>query len=167
MPRIPGLLYVRTGLSEGLTSNDAYERGLQAARNASEVTGESWSFIRKTIFQQMYAGVRYARELVPEAIQAPKDVPLGGLDVPTRPSTVASGYLYSAAAFTRDVNSAELEKTIHLFRSDRQLTPAEVEAVARRQIETSAQDVHGTFGGRVIEGITFSGVERLIQGAHS
>lgn len=155
--------YVRAGVTEGLSARAAY-RNMQAdAARLSDETGLRYTGIRLYTFQQMYAGTRQARENVQEAINAPKDEPGGGLSIPERPSVVATGFLHAAAAFTRPTGASEVERTIHLVRSNEVLTPAQVEDLVREQIEQSATESHGTFAHYTVEGITFTGVQRLIQ----
>lgn len=135
------------------------------AERLSSESGLNYTGVRLYTFQQMYAGSRAARDNVQLAINAPKDEPGGGLSIPERPSVVASGYLHAAAAFTRPTGGSEVERTIHLVRSNDILTPAQVEDLVRAQIEDSATESHGTFAHYTIEGITFTGIEHLVQTA--
>lgn len=163
MPKIPALPFVRTGISQGWSANTAYASYQAAADDLSEQTGQNWTAGRRTVFLQMYSSLRYTREQIPEALAAPKDVPFGGLTPASRPSTMRSGYLYAAAAWTRPIGSADLEQTIHLVASNDALTPGEVESRVRQQIEDSAAQEHGTFTNYTIEGVSFTGVEALVR----
>jgi hypothetical protein len=138
----------------------------QEAQRLSDETGQNWTGVARSTFLQIYSGVRYARGNIPEAMGAPKDIPGGGLTIPDRPSSVASGYLHAGVAFTRPIGSGEVERSIHLVRSNELLTPQEVEDKIREQIEESASQAHGTFSRYTIEGISFTGTEQLIRSTY-
>lgn len=132
-----------------------------AARTESE--GLRYTGIRLYTFQQMYSSAIASRENVQQAIQAPRDVPGGGLDIVPRPTFYGGErYLYAGVSDTRRIGASDVEHGIHLISSRDLLTPAEVEDAIREQIEKSAAESHGTFAHYTIEGITFTGIERLI-----
>jgi hypothetical protein len=157
------LQFVRAGVSEGISANQAYQNMLSEARSQSELTGERWTGVRRDTFLQMYSGTRVARQNVALALEAPRDQPAGGLSIPTRPSTVASGYLNWGVSFTRPIGGGTVDKNFHPFRTAEPLTPAEVEQLIREQIEESAADLHGSFARQTIEGIAYTGAEQLTQ----
>lgn len=164
MPRLDPLYFARTGVSQGLSGRQAYAQMMQQAQNLTEASGERWTGVARDTFFQVYSGVRNTREQIPVAMNAPKDVVLGGLTPSERPSTVSGRYLYGTVAFTRPIGSPEVERSIHLIQSKQALTPQQVEDEVRRQIEESAMQSHGTFTNYTIEGISFTGVERLTGG---
>lgn len=164
MPRLNPLQFVRQGVTEGYSANRAYRTMLGEAAQLTEETGEQWTGVRRDTFLQMYSATRVARANVVDALNAQRDLPGGGLDIPDRPATVPSGFLNWGVAFTRPIGSSELERTFHPFRSAEPMTPEEVENMIRQQIEESAAEMHGTFARYTIEGITYTGAERLTRG---
>ena len=150
-------------MSQGLSAEQSYRNMREGADLLSTETGDNWTAIRRNTFQQIFSGISQARDQVPEAMGAPKGEPGGGLDVPERPATVASGYLHAGVAFTRPIGMGGVEQTVHLIRSNDLLTPQQVEDAIRAQIEASAEDLHGTFARYTIEGISFTGVEKLVR----
>jgi hypothetical protein len=163
MPRLNPLEWARNGVTAGLSGRQAYGAMMDEAGRLTGSTGERWTGVARATFFEIYSGVRYAREQIPEAMGAPKDIPGGGLEVSTRGARVASGYLHAGVSFTRPIGGVDVERGIHLFRSDELLTPQQVEDLIRSQIEESAMEAHGTFTGMTIEGISFTGVQQLIR----
>lgn len=155
------LPYIRSGLSEGLSATAAYNRWRDATNIATEVTGERWVAGQRTIFSQIYSAVRSARENVGPALEAPKNVPAGGLTIPSRPATVASGFLNWGVSLSRQVGSREIDRNFHPFRSATPLTPAEVEGLIREQINESQTQSHGSFANTIIQAVFWTGTEEL------
>src|SRR5690242_15507958 len=91
----------------------------------NEETDQEWSGVRRSVFLQMYSSTRVARGNVAEAMNAPKDEPGGGLDIPERPATVPSGYLNWGVSYTRPIGSSEVEVSFHPIRSAEALTPSQ------------------------------------------
>ena len=162
MPKIPALPFARGGVSAGLSANEAFRQYQAAARTATEQTGEEYTAGRRDVFLQMYASTLAARNRIGDAMQAPKDIPAGGLDIVQRPSVRATGYGNWSVIFSRPIGSSDLETLFYYQRSDEPLTPEEVEARAREDFEASATDVHGSQYRNTIEGIMFTGTELLI-----
>jgi hypothetical protein len=163
LPRLNPLYYARIGVSQGLSANQSYRNMQENAAGLSAETGDNWTGVARGTFLQIYSGISQARDQITAAMGAPKDLPGGGLDIPERPATVASGYLHAGVAFTRPIGAGDVEQTIHLVRSNDLLTPQQVEDAIRAQIEASAEDLHGTFARYTIEGISFTGVEKLVR----
>lgn len=137
---------------------------LEEASSLTDETGDRWTGINRSVFLQMYSAARVARGNVIDALDAPKDQPAGGLDIPERPATVPTGYLNWGIAFTRPVGSSDLERTFHPFRTNEPLTPGEVEDMIRQQIEESAAELHGTFARYTVEAVAYTGTEKLVRG---
>lgn len=95
-------------------------------------------------------------------MNAPKDLPGGGLPDFDRQTTRPGGYGNWAVLFHRPIGTSELEQGFYFVRSDEPLTPQEVEDRVRADFEASATDLHGTVYRHVLEGAMFTGVERLV-----
>lgn len=153
---------MRSGVSAGLSANEAFRQYQSAAQSASEQTGDDYTASRRDVFLQMYSATRASRARVGDAMQAPYDVPGGGLDIVDRPSIRARGYGNWSVVFSRPVGSSDIESLFYFQRSNEPLTPAELEARAREDFEASAGDTHGSMYRNVVEGVMFVGTERLI-----
>jgi hypothetical protein len=151
-----------SGVAEGLSGRQALRNYLADVAKQNEETGQRWTGIRTTVFQQQYAATIALRAAVPDAINAPKDTPSGGLKPVPRPTTRPGGYLNWSVAFTRPIGSSELETTFHPIRSNEPLTPAELEAVVRQSIEDASAEAHGSFYRYTIEGVVWTGTEELV-----
>lgn len=154
---------MRLGLGEGWSANRAYREMQTEAQRLSDESGDEWTGVRRSVFLQMYSSTRVARGNVADAMNADKDIPAGGLDIPERPATVPSGYLNWGTAYTRPTGSSEIEVSFHPIRSTDPLTPGQVEELVMRQIEESAAQEHGTFARYTVEGVAFTGTQRLVK----
>lgn len=161
-PKLPSIGFIRSGVAQGLSANEAYRQYQQAAQAESEAQGFHITASNRSTFLQQYGATWAARGQITDAITAPKDAPFGGLTPIRREATIPGAYLYTGAAFTRLPGTTDIERSIHMIRSREALTPQEVENRIRDQIESSTVEAHGTFAGYIIEGITFTGVEELI-----
>lgn len=160
MAKLPALPFVRAGVSEGLSANQAFRQYQAAAREATAQTGQPYTASRRTVFLQMYSEARMARQRIGQALNAPKDIPGGGLTPQQRTTQFATGYGNWVSIFHRPIGSAEVERFYYLAKSSQPLTPAEAEARARADFEAAAQNEHGTVYRSVIEGVIFTGVEQ-------
>lgn len=162
MPKIPALPFVRSGITSGLSANQALRDYQAAARQATAETGERWTATDRTVFLQLYSQTRAIREQTAEAMAAPKNIPAGGLTIPERASVRATGYGQWARIYSRPVGGTEVEPLYYFVRSDVPLTPQEVEDRARADFEANAIDEHGSMFNNVISGVAFTGIERLV-----
>lgn len=161
MPKIPALPFVRSGVSAGLSANQAYRDYQQAAQQASFETGDVYTASNRSAFLQLYSSTRSVRANVQEAMNAPKTEPAGGLPIPERESVRATGYGQWAVVFSRPIGSSEVERLFYFQRSNEPLTPEEVEQRARADFEASAVDEHGSMYRNIIEGVAYTGTEKL------
>jgi hypothetical protein len=95
-------------------------------------------------------------------LNAPKDLPFGGLTPVPREATRPGAYLYSTVSLTRLPGTLDVERGVHMFRSVDELSPQEVEDRTIQQVNDSSQEAHGTFAGMIIEAVSFTGVQQLI-----
>lgn len=156
---------MRSGVSAGLSANEAFRRYQAAAQEASQETGEHWTASNRSVFLQMYSSTRAARSQIGEAMQSPKNLPGGGLTPVPRETVRASGFGNWAIVFARGIGQTEVERLFYFQRSNQPLTPQEIENLAREDFENSAADEHGSMFRNVIEGVVFTGVEELIPTA--
>lgn len=162
MPKLNPLPFLRGGVAEGKSANQAFRDYQAAARQASDETGVKWTAGNRATFLGIYSGMLRTRATVPEAMSAPLDVPGGGLRPVPRPATRPGGYLQSAKIFFRELGTSDVQEGFYMARSNELLTPQEIANRVQADFETSAADEHGSMYRHVIEGIVYGGAEQLV-----
>jgi hypothetical protein len=109
----------------------------------------------------MYGATRAIRAGTLEAMNLPKSQPIPEQYIVQRPTRLATGYGHWANVMVRPIGSSNIEPHYYFTRSNTPLTPEEVERRALADFEASAVDVHGSMYRYVIEGASFTGIERL------
>lgn len=150
MAKLPALPYVRAGLSQGLSANAAFRDYRTQARE------NGLSANRRQDFLRLYSQTSRLRGQAAEAIDAPKDVPGGGLRPVQRDTEQARGFGHWVAIFQRTSGTSDFISTPFLIKSATLLTPAEAEARALAYLEQEPDTYN-----RTTLGVTFTGVERF------
>lgn len=149
MARIPPLPFVRSGVSQGWSANQAYRHYQSTAQDAG-VQG-----VRRQDFLRLYSETIALRGLAAEAIDMPKD------QLPTRieprGTRRATGYGHWVAIYQRTSGSSDLLLQPFLVKSREPLTPAEAEARAREYLDKEPERYN-----RVTLGVGYLGTEQFV-----
>lgn len=148
MAKLPALPQVRSSVTQGLSANAGY-RAYQQTAHDNGLTG-----MRRQDYLRLYSATRVVRGQTLAAMGAPKDIPAGGLDIPTRPTIQARGYGHWVGIHQRTRGQSDYIFTPFLVKSNQPLTPAEAEARAETYLDTSPDEYN-----RIVTGISYMGSE--------
>jgi len=150
MAKLPALPYVRSGVTQGLSGRAAYRNYIEQA-HANDLTG-----IRLQDFQRLYSQTLNVRAQVLEAMNAPKDLVAGGMDVPVRNTVNATGFGHWVGIHQRTRGESDYIFTPFLVKSNAPMTPAAAEQRAIEYLQ-QAPDVYD----RVTLGVVYMGAEQF------
>lgn len=150
MAKLPALPYVRTGVTEGLSANAAY-RHYQDTAHSQDLTG-----MRRQDFLRLYSHTISVRARALEAMQAPKDLPAGGMDIPVRPTINVTGYGHWVGIHQRTRGESDYIFTPYLVKANAPMTPADAEGRALEFLQ-QAPDMYD----RVTLGVVYMGAEQF------
>lgn len=150
MARLPALPYVRSGVTEGLSANASY-RNYQSTAKENGLTG-----MRRQDYLRMYSQTINSREGVLDAMNAPKDLPAGGLPLKPRDTIQATGIGHWIGIHQRTRGQSDYIFTPFLVKSNTPMTPGEAEARALDYLQ-QAPDVYD----RITLGVVYMGAEQF------
>ena len=149
MAKLPALPYVRRGVTQGLSANEAYRRFQQTAR------AEGLQALRREDFLRLYSETRAARGRSAAAAAHPKtELPTPELISP-RTKTGRKGYGSWVMVYQRTKGERDLIAMPWLLRSDELLTPEDAESRVGVYIATNPYEYD-----RVVIGIGYVGTDR-------
>jgi hypothetical protein len=150
MAKLPALPFIRAGLSQGLNQADTLRQYRAAAAEAG-LTG-----MRTHDFQRLYNEIGALRGQAGQAIEAPKDIPGGGLQPRPWSTQDKSGFIHWVSIYQTERATGALIHMPYAIKSDRILTPAEAEQRTLDFLSTQPDN----YNRRTI-GVTFSGLAEL------
>lgn len=149
--KLPALPWVRAGLSQGLSGRAALANYREAAADAG------LSGMRTHDFQRLYSELDAIRGQAGEALDAPKDIPGGGLEPkPWSTQRGITGFGHWVSIYQVERQSGALIHMPYLIKSDQPLTPAQAEQQALDYLNTQPDN----YDRRTI-GVTFSGFAKF------
>lgn len=150
MAKLPALPYVRSGVTQGLSANEAYRRYQSQARD-NDLQGT-----RRQDFLRLYSETRTARANAVQAMQAPKDQLPGADEIVHRTTINARGYGQWVMIYQRTSGQSDFMQQPFLVKSSQPITPAEAE---RRALDFLTDD-DNTYN-RVTLGVGYVGTEQF------
>lgn len=130
--------------------------------NLTETTGEQWHGIGRTTFLSLYSETVAARSKVEAALDYDIDQLPDSSVITDREARFHRGYITWLTVYSRQQGEREVMPQFFAVHSKQPLQPAEAMQRAKEGFEQNAQQEHGTLGGQVFMGATYSGTWRMV-----
>ena len=150
MAKLPALPFVRSGISQGLSANQAY-RDYQSNAQQNGLQGT-----RRQDFLRLYAQTRALRGGAAEAMFYPKEAIPSADQIHPRDTVLARGYGQWVSIYQRSSAGSDFFHTPFLIKTSQPITPAEAEARALAYLDQEPDTYN-----RVTLGVAYVGTEQF------